>query len=180
VAIQARAVKRGLARRTATPARHLGIDETAFARRHQYVTVVTDLDRGQVLYVADDRRRESLDAFWPPLSAADLAAIEAVALDMWDPYLGSVRAHLPEADRKIVFDKFHVAQHANQAVDNVRRQENRALHARRRDWLVGTKYDWLRHPRRFTLAAWRACCAAAGPTSRRSSPTESPTPARRA
>src|SRR5262245_48149619 len=54
--IQARAVRRGLARRSTTPARHLGIDETAFARRHQYVTVVTDLDRAQVLFVAEDRQ----------------------------------------------------------------------------------------------------------------------------
>ena len=153
--IQARAVRRGLARRAAAPARHLGIDETAFARRHQYVTVVTDLDRSRVLFVADDRRRESLDAFWPRLSAAELAAIEAVAMDMWEPYIGSTRAHLPEADTKIVFDKFHIAQHANEAVDQVRRQENRALHAEGHDWLVGTKFDWLRHPARFTLAAWR-------------------------
>src|SRR5262249_37105260 len=100
--IQARAVRRGLARRVRTPARHLGIDETSFARRHQYVTVVTDLEHGRVLYVADERRRESLDAFWGQLSASELAAIEAVALDMWEPYLGSVRAHVPAADAKLV------------------------------------------------------------------------------
>jgi Transposase len=52
-----------------TPARHLGIDETA--RRHQYVTVVTDLDRSRVLFVADDRRRESLDGFWAQLKTAE-------------------------------------------------------------------------------------------------------------
>lgn len=62
--IQARAVARGLQRRELAPARHPGIDETAFQRRHEYVTVVTDLDRARVLYVADTRRRESLDAFW--------------------------------------------------------------------------------------------------------------------
>ncbi len=153
--IQARAVRRGLARRPAMPARHLGIDETAFARRHRYVTVVTDLDRSQVLFVADDRQRESLDAFWPQLSAAQLAAVDAVAMDMWEPYIRSTRAHLPGADTKIVFDKFHIAQHANEAVDTVRRQENRALTAEGHEWLVGTKFDWLRHPARFTLGAWR-------------------------
>jgi transposase len=155
-AIQARAVRRGLARRTATPTRHLGIDETAFARRHQYVTVVTDLERSRVLYVADDRKRESLDAFWAQLDRSALTAIEAVAMDMWEPYIGSTRAHLPGADTKIVFDKFHIALHANEAVDTVRRQENRVLHAEGTDWLVGTKFDWLRHPSRFSLGAWRA------------------------
>jgi transposase len=46
-------------------------------------------------------------------------------------------------------------QHANQAVDQVRRQEHRARQAQGKDWLAGTKDDWLRHPDRFTLAAWR-------------------------
>jgi len=152
---QARAVKRGLARRALTPTRQLGIDETAFARHHRYVTVVTDLERGRVLYVADDRGRESLDGFWTQQPAPALAAIEAVAMDMWEPYIGSTRAHLPAAEQKIVFDKFHIAQHANEAVDRVRRQEHRVLHGAGRDWLVGTKFDWLRHPARFTPGAWR-------------------------
>lgn len=154
--IQARAVQRGLARRQAEPAAHLGIDETAFARRHQYVSVVTDLDRSRVLYVADDRRRESLDAFWAHWSATELDAIEAGAMDMGEPYLTSTRAHLPNPDGKSVFDKFHIAQHANQAVDEVRRAEHRSLLATGRDWLTGTKFDWLRHPRRFSREAWRA------------------------
>ncbi len=75
---------------------------------------------------------------------------------MWDPYIGSIRAHVPDADTKIVFDNFHIAQPANHAVDLVRRQEHRALQAEGKDWLVGTKYDWLRHPDRFSLGAWRA------------------------
>jgi transposase len=50
----------------------------------------------------------------------------------------------------------HIAQHANQAVDQLRRQEHRALQAEGKGWLAGTKCDWLRHPDRFTLAAWRA------------------------
>jgi transposase len=152
-ASRARAVARGLAQRPATPGRHLGIDETAFARRHPYVTVVTDLDRSHLLFVADDRR--SLDAFWAQLTPGERAAIEAVALDMWEPYVGSIRAHVREADTKIVFDKFHIAQYANEAVDHVHRQENRALQAEGKDWLVGTKFDWLRHPQGFLLAAWR-------------------------
>jgi len=153
--IQARAVRRGLARREATPTPHLEVDETSFARRHQYVTVVTDLDRSRVLYVADDRGQESLDGFWPRLAPAELAAIEAVALDMWDPYIASIRAHLPGADAKMVFDKFHIAKQANEAVDTIRRQEHRALMAEGFDWLAGTKFEWLRHPARFSLAAWR-------------------------
>jgi transposase len=155
-AIQARAVRRGLQRRVASAPRQLGIDETAFARRHEYVTVVTDLDATRVLHVAADRRQESLDEFWRQLPPAARATVQAVAMDMWEPYIRSTRTHVPAADTKIVFDKFHIVQHANEAVDKVRRQENRVLHAEGHDWLVGTKFAWLRHPARFTLAAWRA------------------------
>src|SRR5687768_6355445 len=67
-------------------------------------------------------------------------------MDMWDPYLNSVREHVPDADNKIVFDKFHVAQHLSQGVDQVRRKENKTLRAAGDDRLAGTRYDWLRNP----------------------------------
>lgn len=76
-------------------------------------------------------------------------------MDMWEPYIRSTEAHLPEARLKIVFDKYHVAQHLNQAVDKVRRQENRELAAEGIDWLKGTKYQWLRNPDNFARSSWR-------------------------
>src|SRR5438309_2074909 len=63
-AIQERAVKRGLARRKAEPVQHLGVDEKSFTRGHRYFTLVNDLDRGRVLFVAEHREQSSLDAFW--------------------------------------------------------------------------------------------------------------------
>ncbi len=68
---------------------------------------------------------------------------------MWDPYINSTRKHLPDADRKIVFDKFHIAKHLGEAVDLVRRRENKQLKAAGDDRLTGTRYDWLRHPARM-------------------------------
>lgn len=53
---------------------------------------------------------------------------------------------VPGADSKIVFDKFHVAQHLSHGVDQVRRKENKTLRASGDDRLVGTRYDWLRNP----------------------------------
>jgi transposase len=53
------------------------------------MTVVNDLTRGRVLYVAEDRKRESLDGFWGTLTDSQRAGIEAVAMDMWDPYVTS-------------------------------------------------------------------------------------------
>jgi transposase len=80
------------------------------------------------------------------LTAEQIGGIGAVAMDMWDPYIASVREHVPEADSKIVFDKFHVAQHLGDAVDRVRRKENKTLKAAGDDRLAGTRYDWLRNP----------------------------------
>ena len=141
-----RAVQRGLERRKAEVVSQIGIDEKAFRKGQNYLTLVNDLTRSRVLYVAEDRKQSSLDGFWDTLTAEQLAGIEAVAMDMWDPYIASVREHVPDADSKIVFDKFHVAQHLGDAVDQVRRQENKILRAAGDDRLTGTRYDWLRNP----------------------------------
>ncbi|PYU41520.1 MAG: ISL3 family transposase, partial [Acidobacteria bacterium] len=144
--IMERAVERGLARRQAEEIPYLGVDEKAFRKGHKYLTLVNDLTRSRVLYVAEDREQSSLDGFWPTITAEQQASIEAVALDMWDPYVASVRGHLPKAEEKMVFDKFHIAKHLGEAVDRVRRRENKVLKAEGDERLKGTKYDWLRNP----------------------------------
>ena len=110
-AILERAVERGLERRKQEKVSQIGVDEKAFRKGHRYLTLVNDLERGRVLYVAEDRKQSSLDGFWKTLTEEQITSIESVAMDMWDPYIHSVREHVPEADGKIVFDKFHVAQH---------------------------------------------------------------------
>jgi transposase len=151
-AIQERAVKRGLERRKAEPARHLGVDEKAFARGHRYFTLVNDLDRSRVLFVQEGRTEQSLDSFWSTLSEEQIHGVQAVAMDMWDPYINSTWRHLPEAHSKIVFDKFHIAKHLSEAVDLVRRRENKLLRASGDHRLTGTRYDWLRHPAKMEPA----------------------------
>jgi len=153
--IQDRAVRRGLARRHRNPPKRVGVDETSFQRRHEYVTTVNDLDAAVVLYVADDRKQASLDAFYAELGAEACAGLEAVVMDMWAPYIASTREHVPEAEGKIVFDKFHVAKHLGEAVDQVRRQENRELRAEGDERLVKTKYLWLWNPDRMSPERWR-------------------------
>ena len=69
--------------------------------------------------------------------ASQLAGIEAVALDMWEPYVQSVRAHVPEAGRKIVFDRYHIMTHMGKAVDDVRKREHRAPPSRVRGIAIG-------------------------------------------
>jgi len=144
--IKERAVARGLSRRPHDVVTHLGVDEKAIAKRHRYLTVVADLERSRVLYLAEDRKQESLDGFWSTLTAAQREGIEAIAMDMWEPYVQSTRAHLVAAETKIVFDKFHVAQHVHDAVDRVRRAEHRTLKQDGDPRLTGTKYLWLMRP----------------------------------
>lgn len=96
--------------------------------------------------MVEGRAQSSLDGFWETLTEEQLGGIEAVALDMWDPYVNSVQEHLPGAGEKIVFDKFHIAKHLGKAVDQVRRKENKTLEAAGDERLAGTRYDWLKNP----------------------------------
>jgi transposase len=152
-----RAVARGLARKQQRTIAHIGVDEKAAGRGHDYITVVCDLDGGTVEHIADERRQASLDSYFERLSPQQRDGIEAVATDMWDPYVNSVRAHLDDADNKIVFDRFHIMKHMGTAVDTVRKREHRALLARDDPSLTGSKYLWLyaaenlpeRHHQRF-------------------------------
>jgi transposase len=154
--IMRRAVRRGLARRKQEVVPHIGVDEKSFQKRHEYVTVVCDLDRGNVLHVADDRKAESLEGYYRSLTNEQRAGIQAVAMDMHDPYVKATRDQVPDADRKIVYDKFHIAKLLNQAVDQVRKQEHQELTAEGDDRLKKTKYTWLRSSLNFTRKAWLA------------------------
>ena len=144
--IMERAVERGLARRQAEAIPQLGVDEKAFRKGHKYLTLVNDLKQNRVLYVAEGREQSSLEGFWATITEEQRDSIQAVAMDMWDPYLDSVRKHLGEADKKVVFDKFHVAQHLGEAVDRVRRREHKELKGEGDERLTGTKYAWLSNP----------------------------------
>jgi transposase len=153
--IMERAVARGLKRREAEAIPRIGVDEKAFRKGHKYATLVTDLDRSRVLYVAEDRKQTSLDGFWGTLTPQQLSSIEGVAMDMSEAYENSVRQHVAQAEDKIVYDKFHIAKNLGEAVDRVRRRENKALVAAGDTRLVGTKYKWLRNPENFGDEQWR-------------------------
>ena len=134
----------------------LGIDEKSTRRGQRYLTLVNDLDQSRVLYVAEDREQKSLDGFWTTLTIDQRNSIQAVAVDMWDAYLNSLRTHLPDADSKIVFDKFHIAQHLGEAVDEVRRKENKNLYRTGNKQLKGTRFKWLKNPNNMTTDEKRA------------------------
>ena len=155
-----RAVKRGLERRGPAPGcRRLGVDETSFQKRHEYVTVVADLEgEPRVHHVADGRGKEALSSYYESLSEAERLRIETVAMDMWAAYISATVSGLPDGDQKLAFDKFHVAAHLGGAVDEVRRAEHRILQGRGDERLAGTLSLWLYHPDRtdssFEAGQW--------------------------
>lgn len=142
--IMQRAVQRGLARRPQLALRRIGVDETSFQKRHEYVTVVADLETSTVVHVADGRRKASLDAFYESLDIERLANLACVAMDMAKPYISSTKAHVPDAETKICFDRFHVSKIIGDAVDRVRRAEHKELMAVGDPSLTGTRYTLLR------------------------------------
>lgn len=142
-AVMERAVARGLARRGEEAMPYLAVDEKAIAKRHRYATVLYDLSRGRVLEVADERRKASLEVLYAGLTETQRASVEAVCMDMWEPYAAATAAGLPDGAGKIVHDRFHVMQHANKAVNAVRIREARALAARGDDTLKGSRRLWL-------------------------------------
>ena len=144
--IMARAVKRGLARRESQPLRHIGIDETSFQKRHEYVTVIYDTERTHVLEALDGRKQEAVENFYWDTPLEHLETLESISMDMWPGYIGATLAHVPDAERKIAFDRFHVAKHIGDAVNKVRQEENAELRTLGDERLKGTRYLWLQNP----------------------------------
>jgi transposase len=138
-----RAVTRGLARKEKRVPARIGIDEKSIGKGHNYESIVCDLDKGTVEYVVDDRGQKSLESYYRQFTKEELAQIKGIAMDMWDPYVAATRAYVPDADEKIVFDRYHATTHVTKAVDKVRRGEHKALSARGDFRLKGTKYLWL-------------------------------------
>jgi transposase len=143
--IKQRAVKRGVARKIPKVMPRLCVDEKGMGHGHDYMTIVAQAEAGQttVEYVGEGRERESLDAFWEGLMAEQLAGVEAIAMDMWKPYVQSTLAHVPGAAGKIVHDPFHLVKYMNEAVNEVRISEHRRLQAQGDDILKHTRQLWL-------------------------------------
>jgi transposase len=139
--IMDRAVARGLVRREATVVAHVGLDEKSFGKGQDYITVLTDLDGSRVLDVTEERTETAAKAVLQTLTKEQRDGVQAVAADMLPAYAKAVAQELPNAE--LVHDKFHVAKYLGEAVDQVRRAENKALQAQDDDRLTGTRQLWL-------------------------------------
>jgi len=121
-AIDLRYLERWAAARPKPALVQMGVDEIHLGKKQKFITVVSNLETGEPVWFGRERKKETLDEFFEnELSRRQRMRITAVCVDMWEPFRLSLEQHVPNA--KIVYDKFHVMQHANAAVDEVRRAE---------------------------------------------------------
>lgn len=121
-AIDLRYLERWQAGRKKSARKQMGIDEIYLGRKLKFLTVVSNLESVEPVWFGQDRKEETLDSFFAQsLSVRQRKGILAVCVDMWKAFTNSVQRHAPQA--RIIYDKFHVMQHANRAVDEVRRAE---------------------------------------------------------
>ena len=132
--------------------RILAIDEIALTKGQSgYMTVVLDHLTGRVVWMGEGRKKETVDAFFAGMSEAQKQAIEAVAMDMWEPFIAiptgidnRIQHHCPQA--KIVFDLFHVVKAFGEVIDEVRREEVRkATTDLDRRYIKGSRYLLLKN-----------------------------------
>jgi transposase len=121
-AIDLRYLERWDAARRKPALRQMGVDEIHLGRKQKFLTVVCNLETSEPLWFGRERKKETLDEYFrTELSPRQRGGIEAACVDMWEPYQLSIEEWAPSC--RIVYDKFHVMQHANAAVDEVRRAE---------------------------------------------------------
>ena len=136
--------------------RRLCVDEKAIGRGHDYITIVSDLDKGRVVFVAEGRKKSSLDKFYRHIGSERASRIELITMDMWGPYIQSTKEHAPQAD--IVFDKFHILRQLNAKIDALRRQLQKRKEAagykvvKRSRWVLLKANENLTESQRYTLS----------------------------
>ena len=138
------AVERGLKLRPWRPLRAIGIDEVSRSKGQRYLTLVYDLERSRLVWIGENRDAETMNRFFEWLGPRRARSIVIVCCDMWAVYLAAIRARLPRAS--VVFDRFHVVQHLNRAVDEVRRESWRKLTGEEKNAFKRTRWLWLKNP----------------------------------
>lgn len=144
-AIVRRSVQYGLRRRKRPPVHVIGMDEVSRRKGQVYLTVVYDLERRVLLWVGEDRTEEAVKKFFTEeMGRRRCRTLRVVCMDMWAPYARLVREHAPNA--QILFDRFHIVKHLNEAVDEVRRSEMRRLSLQEKATFKGTRWLLLKNP----------------------------------
>lgn len=120
--IDLRYLERWAAGRRMPALAQMGVDEIHLGKKQKFITVVSNLGSAEPVWFGRERKKETLDGFFQgELSPPQRMRITAACVDMWEPFRLSIEQWAPNC--RIVYDKFHVMQHANKAIDEVRRAE---------------------------------------------------------
>ena len=159
-----RAVQYGLEHRKRPPVHAIGIDEVSRRKGQVYLTVVYDLERRVLLWVGEDRTEEAVRPFFTQeMGKRRCQTLQLVCMDMWAAYAKLVRDYAVNA--QILFDRFHIVKHLNEAVDAARRDLWRQLTTQERVSFKGTRWLLLKNPwnlssgqkeRLSTLVRWNS------------------------
>jgi transposase len=142
--IMQRGVVRGLRRRDISKPHKIGIDETAYRKGHDYVTVILDKDRDKVLAVLADRKAETVSEWFKTQKICDFSELESISMDMSDGFIKAVKENFENWEQLICFDRFHVSQHFNKALDKVRTREHREIADEKgKSPLSKSRFGWL-------------------------------------
>ena len=121
------AIERWERTRAPRPLRQVGVDEKYLGRRakhrvEKFITIVSDLQTGEPVWIGHGRREETLASWLGTLSKDQKARIVLFAVDMHEPYARAIRNDAALTHAVIVHDPFHVAKRAGEAVDELRRK----------------------------------------------------------
>jgi transposase len=120
--IDLRYLERWTATRKMPALSQMGVDEIYLGKKQKFLTVVSNLETGEPLWFGQERKKETLDEFFTSqLTPRQRMRITAACVDMWEAFRLSIEQWAPNC--RIVYDKFHIMQHANRAIDEVRRAE---------------------------------------------------------
>jgi transposase len=149
-AMDLRYLERWEAKRRRPPLRQMGVDEIYRGKKGKFLTVVCNLETGEPLWFGRERKKETLDDYFrSQLVSRQRKRIEAVCVDMWEPFRLSIEQWAPQC--KIVYDKFHIMQHANDAIDEVRKAEFFRQGPKKRGLIKGKKWLLLSRWKNLTL-----------------------------
>ena len=127
----------------------LGVDEISYCKGRKFATLVYDLDRARVLWVGQGKGRDTIDRFFNDwLSRGQKARVAWASCDMSPAYIGATTHHCPHVT--LVIDRFHLVKALNQAVDEVRKEQWRALDTQGRKAIKGLWWLLSRHSRHRT------------------------------
>jgi transposase len=143
-------------RRAGTPGpKIIGIDEISIRKGHTYRIVVSDLERRRPIWFGgEDRSEESLNRFFGELGHKKACKIRLAVMDMWKPFEKSTRQKAPQA--AILYDKFHIIRHLNEALDKIRKSEYARHAGKNRKFIKGQKYTLLSHRENLTTDGRRS------------------------